>query len=499
VARQIDDDRALSYAEGHLGGLYAERGRRDEALYLTRRAIAAGERAEAADALYRWHWQAGRLAWQQGDGNAALASYRRAVQIVEETRQESLARYGASAAYFRQAVAPVYVDLVNALLQGAGRVPDPTASERLLAEALGVLELFRAAELRDYFRDECVVEFEARARPLGQVSDTAAIVYPIPLPDRLELLVGLPGGRLERFSVDVPGERVARTARRLREALQHPAPVFDPTDSETLYGWLVAPYAEALRDAGVDTLVFVPDGALRAVPMTALHDGEGFLVERYAVVVTPGLSLPDPQPFDGEGAHFLLAGVSESVQNFEALPAVPGELEAIQALYGGEVMLDAAFATRALEQEVETRDPSVVHLATHAVFRGDPSESFLLTYDGRLTMDRLGELVGRTRYRERPLELLMLSACETAAGDERAALGLSGVAVRAGARSAVGSLWSISDEAAQALVVGFYGELKGSRVSKAEALRRAQQALLDDPRYAHPFYWSPFLLIGNWL
>jgi CHAT domain-containing protein len=206
----------------------------------------------------------------------------------------------------------------------------------------------------------------------------------------------------------------------------------------------------------------------------------------------------DPQPLDRAGTGLLLAGISEGVQGFDPLPAVPAELEAVHALYGGRVLLDAEFRSARLEEELGRQSPSVVHLASHAVFTGNPDTSFLLTHDDRLTMNRMAQVVGRTQFRQHPLELLMLSACETAAGDDRAALGLAGVAIRAGARSAVGSLWSISDEAAKELVVQFYRELKDPQLTKAVALQRAQQKLLRGD-FAHPFFWSPFLLISNWL
>ena len=131
-------------------------------------------------------------------------------------------------------------------------------------------------------------------------------------------------------------------------------------------------------------------------------------------------------------------------------------------------------------------------------FTGDPNTSFLLTHDGRIGLEEFGDVVRPARFREEPLELLVLSACSTASGDERAALGLAGVAIRAGARSAVGSLWQIGDEVAYELVVEFYRQLTDASVSKAVALQRAQQNLLDG-ELGHPFYWSPFLLINNWL
>ena len=140
-----------------------------------------------------------------------------------------------------------------------------------------------------------------------------------------------------------------------------------------------------------------------------------------------------------------------------------------------------------------------MHIATHAQFGDSPSNSFLLTYDGRLGLDDLSALVERTRYADQPLELLTLSACETAAGDERAALGLAGIALRSGARSALATLWTVNDQAAAELIAEFYRQLASGSVSKAEALRRAQRALIAQRIYRHPGYWSPFVLISNWL
>lgn len=500
LARELDDARTLSYALGNLGGLYAGENRDDEALLLTRRALRAAEEADAPELLYHWYWQEGRLLWAQGKSSEALHSYRRAVVILQEIRPESRAHYGSAQVRFRRAVAPVYVDFVDALVQGSGLVTDPVDAQRLLVEARATMEQLKAAELRDYFRDECVAEIEAHRVDLDRVSreSRAALVYPIALPDRLELLVSLPSG-IERVTVPVGAEELRRTVQSYGQGLQNRITTSYRGSAEQLYDWLVRPYAAQLAEEKVETLVFVPDAALRAVPMAALHDGEQFLAERYAVAVTPGLSLVDPRPLDAASARLLLAGLSEPVQGFAALPNTTREIEAIRALYGGEVLLDEAFETGRFEAEVEAEVPSVVHVASHAVFTGDPSTSFVLTHDGRLSMDELSELVAPTQFRRRPLELLTLSACETAAGDERAALGLAGVAIRAGARSALGSLWAVQDEATYELVVAFYAALKEPGASKAEALRRAQAKLIADPRFAHPFYWSPFLLISNWL
>ena len=126
-------------------------------------------------------------------------------------------------------------------------------------------------------------------------------------------------------------------------------------------------------------------------------------------------------------------------------------------------------------------------------------ESFVLTFDDKLNMDGIEQLIGLSRFRNNPVELLTLSACQTAAGDDRAALGLAGIAIKAGARSAVATLWFINDQAASTLVTEFYSQLKEGTITKAQAIKNAQVHLIKNTPYQHPYFWSPFLLIGNWL
>jgi CHAT domain-containing protein len=233
--------------------------------------------------------------------------------------------------------------------------------------------------------------------------------------------------------------------------------------------------------------------------MSALHDGERHLIEKYAVAITPGLTLLDPQPIARTQVNLLLGGLSEGVQGFSPLPHVTSELENLKAAYGGEVYENEDFLTVRVERALDSQPFTIVHLATHAKFESDARASYLLTYDGRLSMDELENLIKLSRFREEPVELLTLSACETALGDERAALGLAGVAIKAGARSALASLWLVNDQAASILISKFYAELTTAKVSKAEALQHAQVAMINDKRYRYPVYWAPFLMIGNWL
>jgi CHAT domain-containing protein len=195
----------------------------------------------------------------------------------------------------------------------------------------------------------------------------------------------------------------------------------------------------------------------------------------------------------------LSAGLGVSVQGFPALPFVEEEARSVNRFYGGDLLLNRDFVVSRVESELKDHPFSIVHIASHGQFESDPKKSFLLAYDDKLTMDRLDRFVGLMRYRDEPLGLLTLSACETAEGDDRAALGLAGVAIKAGARSALATLWSINDESSSHLIREFYRNLLDPSLSKAVALQRAQLAILDHPMYRHPAYWAPFLLLNNWL
>jgi len=266
-----------------------------------------------------------------------------------------------------------------------------------------------------------------------------------------------------------------------------------------LYDWLIRPLESELLSRNIDTLIIAPDSLLRLIPFAALYDGKQFLVEKYAVVTVPAVTLTDSSPLETEDANLLAGGLSEARHGFDSLPNVPKELESIKAVMGGMILKDKDYTTGNLTGEFKANPYSVVHMATHGLFGGSVKESFLLAYDGKLTMDRLEQMIHTGIFREKPIELLTLSACQTAMGDERAALGLAGIALKAGARSAIATLWFVDDESTYKAISEFYRQFKTSGMTKAKALQNAQKKLITDRLYQHPFYWAPFLLIGNWM
>jgi CHAT domain-containing protein len=481
-----------AFATGHLGALYEDEGRNAEALQLTFRATTLTQSIDAQDQLYRWESQAGRIEQKMGEKKAAAQAFDRALFTLSMIRDDVLQ---SSRRAFSQRIEPVYLAYADIHLRESTTLPEGGADQqRVLRDVRDRLESLKQAEVQDYFDNACAVSGVADQSRQTSVPGVA-IIYPILLADRTDVLIEI-GGILQRFSSPASRGEVTAAVRRLRIGLEHPSAGDEYRQpAQALYGWLLAEAAPWLASQKVDTLVFVPSGPLRTVPLAVLLDGDKFLIERYAIATTPAISLiPTLAAQSSEG--ILIAGLTKSVQGFPSLPAVGEEIRSIGAMFRGASLKDEAFSLASIRSDLSARTFSVAHLATHGEFNADHRLSFILTYDSRLTMDGLQAALGQ---RQEPLDLLVLSACSTAAGDDRAALGLAGIAIQAGAKSALASLWSISDEATALLMSTFYKTRKAGGETKAQSLRDAQLALLQSAEYRHPSYWSPYLLIGNWL
>jgi CHAT domain-containing protein/tetratricopeptide (TPR) repeat protein len=501
LADRLHDVRAGSLSDGYLAELYEAEGRAGEAKVLTQRAIFQAQQIDAPDLLYQWDWLEGRLERAAGNREVAIEAYRRAVANLQAVRQDIPVDYTEGRSSFREILGPLYLELADLLLRVAADQPNAPNVPILLGEARRTVEFLKTAEIRDYFKDQCLVALESQkvsAANAAQSSRTATL-YPIVLPDRVELLAAV-GNEQYRVTAAISQASLTAKVRELRRRLETLGTREFFAPAQEIYDWLIRPLAPFLQAHDVDTLIVVPDGPLRTFPFAALYDGKFFLIEHYAIATELGLTLMDPKPIARQPINALLSGLSKPTQGYPGLPFVGGELASLQRMEPASTVLeDEGFRLKRVEDDLQAVPFSVVHIASHAEFSSDPAKTFILTYDGRLT---LADLEASVKYRasgDEPLELLTLSACQTAAGDDRAALGLAGVAIKAGARSAVASLWSINDEAASRVITVFYKSLQESNRSKAHALQLAQTALIHDRRFGHPGYWAPFLLIGNWL
>jgi CHAT domain-containing protein len=549
IAHRLSDKRAESYTVGYLGELYEATQRLPEALQLTQQAIFLAQQLEEHELLLRWYRQSGRIQKARGEIDKAITAYYHAVEHLEVVRQdmESCRQRGRSS--FQESI-EVYRELVDLLLQRAAAhekddkpiahcepVPQPptlktkedesSQEEKTkncevlplrgepkkqvscdLRNAQIAAERFKDAELRDYFQEECVTGVQTCPITVDHqlpARQQTAVIYPIVLPDRVVVLLDLPN-ELRQIPLGVkPGEltnyakALARDLSGQKEFHSHAVP---------LYEWLIRPLEPYLTTA-IDTLVWIPDGALRTIPFAALYDQsqQQFLIKKYAIATTQGLNLTDARSFSRQPRRLLLNGLSETnpdYPNYLPLKQVEEEIKAIQHLYqqDSDVLLNKDFVPANLKRELLNKSYSVVFIASHAEFQNDLKNTFILTYKDRLTMDQLEDSISLGRVAEKmPITLLTLSACETAVGNERAALGLAGVAIKAGAHSVLASLWQVDDKSTALLMERFYAILKNEPdLPKVKVLQRAQWHLLKEyPDFAHPYYWSPFLLIGNWL
>jgi CHAT domain-containing protein len=501
IAEQLDDQSIETYAFGYLAQLYEQDGQDETALNLTRRAAFAAQQAQMPEALYRWEWQAGQLLKKQGKTEQAIAEYRFAVQTLKPIRNDVYAGYGndITRSSFREVVGPLYYELADLLLIQAKSTSDPKQQQKLLREARDTVENLKIVELEDYLCDECVDALKDKVRPVEAIDKHSAVIYLIPLPTRTEMLVGLNSG-LKLFTIDVGSAQLMSEVTDFRHNLETRTTYGYLAQAQQLYDWFIRPIRGLLTHNQINTLVFVPDGTLRTIPFAALYDGNRFLIQDLAVAVVPGLSMVEPGAVERKNVRLLLNGVSDPVQGFAPLEFVTNELDSIDQIYPSETLLNQQFTLGEFQSKVRDDQFSIIHIASHGQFNRDVHKTFVLTYDNQLSLDDLEASIRPSQYRGQPIELLVLSACQTAAGDDRAALGLAGVAIKAGARSALASLWFVNDQSTSELITEFYRELRLSpTLSKAQALQAAQIKLLNDRRYRHPCYWSPYLMVGNWL
>jgi CHAT domain-containing protein len=498
----LGDKRAEAYALGSLGSLYEQTGQLSEAQKLTQQALILAQATNAPEIIYPWQWQLGRLLKKQNDIKGAIALYDAAVDTLQSLRSD-LVKVNQDVQFsFRDSVEPVYRESVELLLQSQKGTPDATT----LDKARQRIEALQLAELDNFFREACLQgERVAIDKIVDRDNPSAAILYPIVLPQELQVIVKIPKQPLRHYSTKIPQAEVEKIAAQLRLNLVQPAAgKAVKQQSQQLYNWLIKPIEAELAKSGVNTIVFVLDGALRNLPMSALYDGKQYLIEKYAVALSVGLQLTAPKSLGQEKLRALMAGLTEpppEYPNFAPLPAIKSEFNLItEAGVSTTSLLDGQFTKQALENKVNASPYNVIHIATHGQFSSRREDTFILAADGPINVVQFDTLLSsRDEIRPEAVQLLVLSACQTAAGDNRAALGLAGAAVRAGARSTLASLWQIDDESTALFVGAFYRELKGGNVTKAQALRGAQLQLLQHPNYNSPSFWSAYVLIGNWL
>lgn len=499
VARAIGNRRLSSQAFGSLGSLHEDAARYDEALDYTRRAVFDAQLTGAAEILFLWHWQSGRILVKQGRQEEAADAYRNAVRSLQAVRLDSAPECKTfNQLPYDSVIEPLYTGFIDLLIRRSASLGEQGGAEALLTEAIEALESMKVAEMQDYLQDNCLAPRQPWKNILGRMGRETAVIYPISLDDRLEIIL-YAQGRMVRFSAEVGRKAFEDEIHAFRRKLEDRTRREYLINAQTLYDWLMRPLENELAARGIGTIVFIPNGALRTVPLSALHDGRSFLLAKYAVVSAQGFTLIDPGGTKQAGQGALLAGITEAIQGFPALDGVSSELDVIRGIYSGLTLKNQEVTLLRIEHELKEKTYRIVHFATHGEIGDTSQKTFLLAWDGKITMDHFERFMSPNRFRKNPVELLVLSACQTAAGNDRSALGLAGISLKAGASSSVGTLWSVDDRAAAELISQFYLNLKDPSLSRAQSLQRAQLKLINGRDFQHPFYWAPFVIIGSWL
>lgn len=508
-ARSMDDERSVAYALGALGGLYLENQDISNAQKLTQEALMVAQAIKAGDIGYLWQWQLGYILRIQGDVTGAIANYTEAVNTLKYLRNDLITLNPDVQFSFRDNIEPVYRQLVNLLLQPSSTVTSKESiSQKNLKQARGILETLQLAELENFFREACLKAVPEQIDEVVDKTDgTAAVIYPIILADHLDIILKLPNQtELSHYTINKKSRDIESILEKLQKYLREPDRINDVNKlSQQVYSWLIQPLEIELEKKNIKTLVFVLDGDLRNIPMAVLYDqkNQKYLIQKYAISLAPGLQLIEPKSLQKVQINGLIAGVSEQRQiegrSFAKLKNVEVELQQIQsAIPRNAELFNQAFTKINLQNQIKKIPYTVVHIATHGEFSSNPNKTFILTWEQLLKAKDFDNLIRLSGQRESSaIELLVLSACETAQGDKRATLGLAGIAVRAGARSTLATLWAVDDKSTAQFMRQFYQELENSKVTKAEAVRRAQIQLLTD--YEIPYLWAPYILVGNWL
>ena len=541
-ARQIEDRRGESYALGYLGQNYEVQGKLNKAIAFTNEALALAEilnaNGDAREISYLWQSQLGKLLEQSGRTEEAIDVYLLAFNTLQSLRTDLNTNNQVVQFDFRQQVKPVYMSLANLLLSADNSVaksvyrsPISEIPNDNLELARQVIESLQLAELDNFFQDPCSPTANV-AVTIDDLDPEAAVIYPIVFSDRLEIILSIAGKPLERFTTKIPDTAIDRTFDALYDSLYNqsvnnsavnifsttplnPGEVRENTQAllpnlREIYRWSIEPLESELAANKIKTLVFVLSGKLQNVPMAALYDGKQYLLEKYGVVLAPSLQLLNTQTISRNKLRVLAAGLSQQVEVrgeiFPALNNVTEELQKIEQIFPkSQLLLNREFTLGNIEQQIQ-KDFPIVHIATHGLFSSDRAKTFIVTGDRNIiNLEDFSTLLGSSRNRP---ELIVLSACDTATGDERAVLGLAGVAVRSGS-STIASLWSVEDASTSRLMSRFYRQLQSPGSKKVEALQQAQLSLVENLRAnpplpelkqlpPHPYYWASYVLVGNW-
>ena len=496
MAQSINSTRWLSYSFGTLGKLSIQTEQKQA--YFSK-ALGLAQSIRASDIAYKWQQQLGQIYEQQGQTELATKTYRAAIANMTEVRDNLLSTNGDLQFSFQEEMEPTYRNYMRLLLAS----PNPD-----LRKVIQVNEGLQIARLENFLR--CGKLDLVALNQLQNIKSAPSVINIIDLKDTIEIIVQSPDGSFHHHSVD---SRLVRfQVNHLLEVLQGGKTIGINdraiTDySQLIYENLITPIKTYIPPSG--TLVFTLDKSFQSLPMALLYDGKNYLIEHYSIAETLGSRVRQPRVLHENQMIALIAGLSKispsstdpnAPQSMGDLPPSKQEVENVEKQTLSSVaLLDDKFTLKRFKKELTQNNFPIVHITTHGQFSSDPLKTVLVAYDKLINIRDFDSLIrGRTENSQDAIELLVLSACETAKGNKQSAMGIAGIAAQAGARSTVATLWRVDANSTALLMQEFYKGLNNG-LPKAEALRQAQLSLLSNPQYQKYYYWAPFLLVGSWL
>lgn len=555
IAQTLKDSRAESFALGEKGYIYECRQEYESAIALTQQARQAAETAKSPDSLYLWEWQTGRILKTQNQTKEAIKAYERAINTLEgSTRADILTANRDVQFDFRDSIEPIYRDLVAMKLsletsvEASGKSIEPKDGKSNFSSILKTIDSLKLAELQNYFGDDCNFPAFNKSRDNlrsiktddflnylvknNQLLENTAYINTIFLDDKVAVILTIVNQNNIYSKLhwsNLTSQQIVENVKSFRYKLGLVDNSYEDylhdnlSFSQAIYEEIIAPFAQDLNPEIIKTLVFIQDDILRNVPMAALHDGKKFLIQKYAIATIPSLTLTKPEITNNRKLRVLALGLTEKayIDNipFDKLEYVDDEIKGIkQQIPETQELVNENFTRQRIEQELSQKFYSIIHIATHGQFGIRPEDTFLVIgsnktkindkekeINEKLTFNDLDSLIRRFSRNTQPLELIVLTACETALGDNRSALGLGGVAIQAGAKSTLASLWTISDRSTAPIAINFYRNLLSHpKMSKSQALQLIQKNIIETEDaelrgFKHPGYWSSIVLIGDWL
>jgi CHAT domain-containing protein len=487
---KIGNIRAQSFAQGMLGRLFRQNSPTQAQQYFENALILANS-IRAYDGAYQWQFNLAQLATIDNQLSKAIEYYKAAAQSLEKVRSQlpSDLQYT-----FRESILPIYQSYMDVLL---------TQAEPDWKEVFQINSDLRLREIENYL--ECnLPQFSSIDKLIDQTSVALSI---LDTGKRIEVLIR---SNSQAYHYSVDRNKVVEHSQQLLFALRSPRFINSPPDA-----WL--PHAQALYQSLIrpgelkgilktnQTIIWLVDPILQGIPPALLHDGNQYLVEKYATTHGIGFEfLPAKSNFRRQNKA-LIAGITEPSpslklvsQTLEPLETVDKEVRSLTDLFPStRVVLNEDFTVAGLQQQVTKFNPTIIHVSTHGTYSSRPDNTFLLAWDKPIDTRYFSSFLNlRQQAAKAPLDLLFLSACQSASGDHRSILGLAGLAAQSGATSTIATLWLVDADSTAELSQEFYQGLQQG-LNKTEALRKAQLALMYNPSYKNPFFWAGIILVGS--